>query len=140
MKGRPSGYSWEVRGKEVVISHHGREAAVLRGAKAIKFVQDAESGNEQLLMARLTGNYKAPEERTRKRLVISVGEEPRGTSGVSTPHEITASLPSSVAMSARSARTKIPDVQTKKQGQRTPRPPADLDCPMVAFHNEAGER
>lgn len=55
---RPSGFTWVVRGKEVVISHHGREATILRGAKAIKFVQDAESGNEQLLMARLTGNYK----------------------------------------------------------------------------------
>ncbi|MDR7086620.1 hypothetical protein J2X11_001459 [Aeromicrobium panaciterrae] len=67
MKGRPSGYSWEVRGKEVVISHHGHEATVLRGAKAIKFVQEAGKGNEQLLMARhTTGTYKAPDERTRK--------------------------------------------------------------------------
>ena len=30
----------------------------MRGDKAIKFVQDAESSDEQLLMARLTGNYK----------------------------------------------------------------------------------
>ena len=66
MKGRPSGFAWVVRGKEVVISHHGREAAVLRGDKAIKFVQDAESGDEQLLMARLTGNYKHGNERTAK--------------------------------------------------------------------------
>lgn len=66
MKGRPSGYSWEVRGKEVVISHHGQEATVLRGAQAIKFVQEAASSNEQLLMARhTTGTYKAPDERKR---------------------------------------------------------------------------
>lgn len=67
MKGRPSGFTWVVRGKEVVISHHGRVATVLRGAKAIAFVQDAEAGDEQLLMARLTGNYKHGNERRTKR-------------------------------------------------------------------------
>ena len=46
-KGRPSVFEWVVRGKEVVISHHGREAAVLRGDKAIKFVQDAESSDRR---------------------------------------------------------------------------------------------
>ncbi len=71
-KGRPSGFEWVVRGKEVVISHHGREAAVLRGDKAIKFVQDAESGDEQLLMARLTGNYKRARARSERSTVSSV--------------------------------------------------------------------
>ena len=66
-KGRPSGFEWTVRGKEVVITHHGRVATVLRGAKAIAFVQDAESSDEQLLMARLTGNYKHGNERRSKR-------------------------------------------------------------------------
>ena len=66
MKGRPSGFEWVVRGKEVVISHHGREAAVLRGDKARKFVQEAETRDAQLLMARLTGNYKRGNERTGK--------------------------------------------------------------------------
>ncbi len=66
MKGRPSGFEWVVRGKEVVISHHGREAAVLRGDKARKFVQEAETSDAQLLMARLTGNYKRGNERTAK--------------------------------------------------------------------------
>ncbi len=54
MKGRPSGYEWVVRGKEVVISHHGRESVVLGGEKARQFVRDAESSDPQLLMARLT--------------------------------------------------------------------------------------
>jgi hypothetical protein len=54
MKGRPSGYAWTVRGKEIVISHHGRDATVLRGEKARQFVRDAESSDPQLLMARLT--------------------------------------------------------------------------------------
>jgi hypothetical protein len=53
MKGRPRGYEWTVRGKEVVISHHGREALVLRGPQAHQFVRDAEHGDAQLLMARL---------------------------------------------------------------------------------------
>ena len=66
MKGRPSGYEWVVRGKEVVISHHGRVAAVLRGEKARNFVQEAETSDAQLLMARLTGNYKRGNERTGK--------------------------------------------------------------------------
>ena len=66
MKGRPSGFEWVVRGKEVVISHHGREAAVLRGENARKFVQEAETSDPQLLMARLTGNYKRGNERAAK--------------------------------------------------------------------------
>lgn len=65
-KGRPSGFVWEVRGKEIVISHHGVEAAVLRGAKAHQFVRDAESGDPQRLMARITGSYKRGNERDAK--------------------------------------------------------------------------
>ncbi|WP_456697404.1 hypothetical protein [Aeromicrobium sp. P5_D10] len=53
MKGRPSGYEWSVRGKEVVITHHGVVGAVLRGPTAHQFVRDAEHGDQQLLMARV---------------------------------------------------------------------------------------
>jgi hypothetical protein len=64
VKGRPSGYEWVVRGKEVVISHHGVEAAVLHGPRAHQFVREAEKGDPQLLMARIAdGTYKAPDER-----------------------------------------------------------------------------
>ncbi|KAA1376425.1 hypothetical protein [Aeromicrobium fastidiosum] len=64
MKGRPSGYAWEVRGKEVVISHHGAESAVLRGERAHQFVREVEKGDPQLLMARIAGGtYKAPDQR-----------------------------------------------------------------------------
>ena len=64
MKGRPSGYEWAVRGKEIVISHHGREAAVLTGARAHQFVREAEKGDPQLLMGRIVdGTYKTPAER-----------------------------------------------------------------------------
>jgi hypothetical protein len=61
---RPSGYEWTVRGKEVVITHHGVEVSVLRGEKAHQFVREVERGDAQLLMARHAGGtYKAPDER-----------------------------------------------------------------------------
>ncbi|MET0766209.1 MAG: hypothetical protein ABWY50_01055 [Aeromicrobium sp.] len=64
MKGRPSGFTWEVVGKEVVISHHGVVAATLHGEKAHQFVREAEKGDQQLLMSRVAaGTYKAPGER-----------------------------------------------------------------------------
>jgi hypothetical protein len=64
MSNRPSGYAWEVRDKQVVISHHGVEAVVLQGERAHRFVREAEKGDAQLLMARhADGTYKAPDER-----------------------------------------------------------------------------
>ncbi|HEX6947794.1 MAG TPA: hypothetical protein VF246_10640 [Acidimicrobiia bacterium] len=49
-----------------MITHHGRIAATLRGDKAVKFRASAallDHGALQLLMARLTGNYKRGDER-----------------------------------------------------------------------------
>lgn len=64
MSNRPSGYSWEVRDKNVVISHHGVETTVLRGEKALQFVRESERGDVQLLMARhADGTYKVPADR-----------------------------------------------------------------------------
>ena len=59
----PSGFSF-VRRKngDVVISHHGREAAVLRGVPAERFVARA-AADPQAAMARSTGNYKRGNER-----------------------------------------------------------------------------
>ena len=63
----PEGFDYETRGGEVVITHHGRRATVLRGAAASRFVADVEDGvDEQELMARLTGNYRRGNERTAK--------------------------------------------------------------------------
>lgn len=60
----PSGFSFTARKNgEVEIRHHGRRAAVLRGAKATRFLRDVEDGDAQHLMARLTGNYKRGNER-----------------------------------------------------------------------------
>ena len=48
---------------EVVITHDGRQATVLRGAKAEKFLRDVAARDPQQLMARLTGNYRRGNER-----------------------------------------------------------------------------
>lgn len=63
----PSGFEHRVRGDEVVILHHGVVAATLRGAKAADFLQRVESHDPQLLMARLTGNYRRSNERSARR-------------------------------------------------------------------------
>jgi hypothetical protein len=60
----PSGFSYTVRKSgEVVITHHGRHATVLRGRTAEKFLAQVETRDEQELMARMTGNYKRGNER-----------------------------------------------------------------------------
>ena len=40
----PGGFDYETRGGEVVITHHGRRATVLRGTAAARFVADVEDG------------------------------------------------------------------------------------------------
>lgn len=65
--GTPHGFEFDVRGDEVVIRHHGHTATVLRGAKAADFLAQAEEGDPQLLMARITGNYRRGNERTAAR-------------------------------------------------------------------------
>lgn len=62
----PHGFSYEGRGSEVVVSHHGKRAATLRGAAASRFLRDVETGDPQQLMARVTGNYKRGNERMGK--------------------------------------------------------------------------
>ncbi|MBC9957318.1 hypothetical protein [Yimella sp. cx-51] len=59
----PEGFEYMERGSEVVITHHGRTATTLRGAKAAAFLEDVETGDPQELMARLTGNYRRGNER-----------------------------------------------------------------------------
>jgi hypothetical protein len=64
MVGQPENFEWSRRKNgDVVISHHGRVATTLRGRRADEFVADAGDGDEQELMARLTGNYKHGNER-----------------------------------------------------------------------------
>ncbi|ROS23117.1 hypothetical protein [Cellulomonas sp. PhB150] len=61
---QPSGFAFTVTGDEVVITHHGRRATVLRGRPAADFLDDVESGDDQQLMARVTGQYRHGNERT----------------------------------------------------------------------------
>lgn len=60
----PSGFSYKVhKNGDVVITHHGRRAAALRGEKARRFLSQVDTRDEQQLMARLTGNYRRGNER-----------------------------------------------------------------------------
>ena len=61
--GKPEGFEFLVRGEDVVITHHGKQATVLRGKRAADFLDEVASGDPQELMARLTGNYRRGNER-----------------------------------------------------------------------------
>ncbi|MEU6893495.1 hypothetical protein ABZ934_17175 [Streptomyces sp. NPDC046557] len=61
---KPHGFTYEKQGDCVVITHRGRAAGTLRGARAGKFLAEVESGGPQLVMARWTGAYKFGNERT----------------------------------------------------------------------------
>jgi hypothetical protein len=63
--GTPTGFTYRLdeRGT-VTITHHGRPAGTLRGSAAARFLAAADRGDDQqLLMARATGNYKHGNER-----------------------------------------------------------------------------
>ncbi|MFE3069511.1 hypothetical protein [Streptomyces sp. NPDC059247] len=61
---RPHGFAYEERRDgSVVLTHLGRAAGVLRGARAGKFLAEAGSGDAQLVMARWTGAYRFGNER-----------------------------------------------------------------------------
>lgn len=66
MANRPSGFQYELVGKDVVIRHNSRRATTLRGGAAEQFMADVEDDDPQELMARATGNYKHGNERTAK--------------------------------------------------------------------------
>ncbi|MBY8873841.1 hypothetical protein K7640_18590 [Micromonospora sp. PLK6-60] len=50
----------------VVITHHGRPAGTLRGARAAEFLAEV-ADDPQLVMARWTGNYRRGNERQARR-------------------------------------------------------------------------
>ena len=65
VSGRPEGFEYRVRKDgDVVIHHHGRQATVLRGTAAARFLADVERRDPQEVMARATGNYRRGNERT----------------------------------------------------------------------------
>ncbi len=61
-----TGFDYELtRTGDVVITHHGKRATVLRGARAQEFLDEVDDDPQQV-MARWTGNYKRGNERTAK--------------------------------------------------------------------------
>jgi hypothetical protein len=72
--GTPEGFAYDVRRDgEVVITHHGRRATVLRGSRAAEFLAEVVAGDEQQLMARWTGNYQRGNERTARQHPRNLG-------------------------------------------------------------------
>jgi len=66
--GKPVGFEWTQRKNgDVVVKHHARVAAILRGKAATRFVSDVGRGDPQEVMARVTGNYKRGNERSGRR-------------------------------------------------------------------------
>lgn len=64
MGSSPEGFSYAVRADgSVRILHRGQVAATLRGRRAADFLEDVAGGDDQLLMARMTGNYRRGNER-----------------------------------------------------------------------------
>ncbi len=64
----PAGFEWTVRRNgEVVITHHGRRASVLRGRAAERLLERlgraADEAQQQHVLARATGNYRRGNER-----------------------------------------------------------------------------
>lgn len=65
--GAPEGFDYGVRRDgSVEITHHGRPATVVRGARAEQFLAEVED-DPQEVMARWTGNYRRGNERTASR-------------------------------------------------------------------------
>jgi hypothetical protein len=63
--GQAEGFEYRVRKDgDVVIHHHGRQATVLRGRAASRFLADVTTKDPQAVMARATGNYRRDNERT----------------------------------------------------------------------------
>lgn len=61
---RPRGFDYTVSSNGAVRIHHrGHLATTLRGQRAAAFLDEIGSGDDQLLMARWTGNYKRGNER-----------------------------------------------------------------------------
>lgn len=59
----PSGFTFSERGASVAISRHGRVVTILRADTATRFLHEIERSDPQLLMARVTGNYRRGNER-----------------------------------------------------------------------------
>lgn len=60
------GFTYTIKDQVVTLYHGEKKATVLRGQKALEFIDETENASSaalQQLMARLTGNYKHGNER-----------------------------------------------------------------------------
>jgi hypothetical protein len=58
------GFEYKVKKSgEVVISHNGKKATVLRGDRAHKFLNRVKTRDPQEVMAKISGNYKRGNEK-----------------------------------------------------------------------------
>ena len=58
------GFEYRELSETIIVTHNGRIAAKLKGDTASHFLRDIEHDDPQLVMARITGNYKRGNERT----------------------------------------------------------------------------
>ncbi len=64
----PQGFEYVARKNgDVVISHQGRAVTTLRKVTAAKFLKDVKDGDQQELMARVTGDFKRGNDRKASR-------------------------------------------------------------------------
>ncbi|QSB05970.1 hypothetical protein [Natronoglycomyces albus] len=64
----PTGFSYSTRRNgSVVIFFANKVATTLKGQRAAKFLADIDAGDEQLVMAKWTGNFKRGNERSLKK-------------------------------------------------------------------------
>lgn len=59
----PKGFEYAERGGEVLITHRGAPATILRGSAARRFLEDVARDDPQMVMAKATGNFKRGNER-----------------------------------------------------------------------------
>jgi len=73
----PSGFTFTVRGADVLIARDGVLVTTLRGPTARRFRADVERDDPQELMARATGNYRRGNERVARQHPRNVGRAHR---------------------------------------------------------------
>ena len=73
----PSGFTFTVRGADVLIARDGVLVTTLRGPTARRFRTDVERDDPQELMARVTGNYRRGNERVARQHPRNVGRAHR---------------------------------------------------------------
>ena len=70
----PTGFTYTASADgSVTIGHQGRLVTTLRGARAARFLAEVTTADDQLTMARWTGNYRRGNERTAKQHPRSAG-------------------------------------------------------------------